>query len=195
MHNYQYKLLIIIYLLLLGYTLERSIFAFKVPCKTKPNQKRWLTAIPFTTYIFFFIISVIEFSNKNAPFLNPLITSIGCFTVMLGITLRYQAIITFKKNNQDWFAHIEAKKINSIIIDGPYKYIRHPYYISVIAELSGIALSLNSFMSLFLILTIQGSLLRMRILEEEKKLLNHFGDEYVTYISKVGSFFPKRRLK
>jgi protein-S-isoprenylcysteine O-methyltransferase Ste14 len=79
------------------------------------------------------------------------------------------------------------------VVDGPYKFIRHPYYLSVIAELSGMAIFLNAFISLFFILVIQGSLLRLRIINEEKELVGRFGEKYLAYKLMIGSMFPKRR--
>ena len=194
MDNSRYELLIFIYLLLLGYAFERSVFAFNVPHNKKTNQKKWLSTVPVLSYVFFFFVSVIEFSNKNILALNLVIFFIGCLILIFGIIFRYHAVLTFKKNNQCWFAHIEADKVNFIIVDGPYKYVRHPYYASVMSELMGIALALNSYISLFFILIIQGGLLCLRIISEEAELIKYFGAQYLDYKLRVG-LFPRKEKR
>lgn len=153
-----------------------------------------MTSIPFLTYIALFFISVIEFSTK-ARISNLVATSLGIIIFISGIYLRYQALIAFHDSKQKWRSDIDTENIHAVVRTGPYKFVRHPYYLSVMLELLGIALTLNAFKVIVLILLIQASLLWKRILEEESELIKKFGDEYLSYKKQVPIFFSLRSIK
>lgn len=183
--------LLITYTFLGLYTIERSLFVFRVSNRIKPTKKAWLTFIPFLTYIALFFISVIEFSMTVSS-LNLIITFLGIFIFALGVYLRYQAIIAFGINKQRWRSDIDTEDIYTIVRSGPYNFVRHPYYLSVILELCGIALSLNAYRAIILILSIQVPLLWKRIRVEESGLVEKFGGKYLSYRKQVCIFLPLR---
>lgn len=81
-------------------------------------------------------------------------------------------------------------RAESLVILGPYKYVRNPQYFGVVMVLFGLGLLLG-FTFLFF-----GSLLSflwfrfVLIPFEEKELLSLFGDQYRIYMKKVPSIFP-----
>jgi len=188
------QILLVIYIFLLFYVIERSLFAFEVSKGTKPTKKAWLTFIPFLTYIVLFFISVIEFSLTIRP-LNLIATLSGVIIFAWGVYLRYQAIIAFSVNKQKWRNDIDTKNIHAIVRSGPYNFVRHPYYLSVILELCGIALLLNAFTAIIFILLIQVPLLWKRITVEESELIKKFANEYLLYKKQVAILFSLKGRK
>ena len=185
-----FKQLLLIYLFLCFYATERAVFAFMVPYAIRITRLTWLTSIPFLTYIALFFISVIEFSLSADITLNCIISVMGIFFMVLGIFLRYQAVSVFRNNKQKWISHIDAENISVLITVGPYKFFRHPYYLSVMLELCGIALLLNSYKAMIFIFLIQSPLLYKRIVAEESELSNKFGEQYLLYKKQVMAILP-----
>jgi protein-S-isoprenylcysteine O-methyltransferase Ste14 len=76
------------------------------------------------------------------------------------------------------------------VTTGPYRWVRHPFYVSVLLlVLSCAMLAANWFifgcgLALFAMMS-----LRTRI--EEEKLVERFGDEYHRYRERTGAFLPR----
>lgn len=81
-------------------------------------------------------------------------------------------------------AHDQASEIKHIVTSGIYSRLRHPIYLSLIIMNIGIALAFNSWISLFFAIIFSLSWI-LTALEEEKYLLNKFGEEYTEYIKNV----------
>lgn len=78
-----------------------------------------------------------------------------------------------------------------LISTGPYKYIRHPVYVSF--NILSIGFTLLLFDWILLILYIIGTVgLYKQAMAEEEALLNYFGDEYKAYMTRTGRFFKKK---
>ena len=176
-------LLYFIYLFLFIYTIERSVFAIVVPFKVRLKKRNWLTILPILTYGGIFFSSIYEFSVK-VTLLNLTITLVGFVSFCVGVIFRYQAAKAFQRTNQAWISSIDSHNIHSIVSGGIYKYMRHPYYLSVVLELGGVCLMLNALRTIFA-LVIQVLFLWRRINVEESMLLNKFGEEYASYKMRI----------
>ncbi|MFQ6677720.1 MAG: methyltransferase family protein [Fidelibacterota bacterium] len=81
----------------------------------------------------------------------------------------------------------------TMVTTGPYKYIRHPLYSSLIYSFTAlIALWFKSWFLLFSVVPV--SLIWSRLVQkEEKYMLNKFGKKYRDYMDKTGQFLPSWR--
>jgi protein-S-isoprenylcysteine O-methyltransferase Ste14 len=76
------------------------------------------------------------------------------------------------------------------VTSGPYRYVRHPFYLAGFVALVGGSLATANWFLLLASLVPLGFLVaRTRI--EEDKLIERFGDEYRNYMAKTGRFFPR----
>ena len=85
---------------------------------------------------------------------------------------------------------VVTRKAHTLVTTGPYRWVRHPFYVSVAILISGSALlaaNLFIFGCGLALLTLIA--LRTRI--EERNLIERFGDEYRRYIERTGGFFPR----
>ena len=84
-------------------------------------------------------------------------------------------------------------KLDFLITKGPYRFCRHPLYLSFIITILGIDLMFRSIIGIVftLILSIPSVVYRARI--EEELLKNKFGEEWENYADKVGFLFPSFR--
>ena len=111
----------------------------------------------------------------------------------LGIVLYLRSAWDFAVYGSGTPAPIDAPK--RLVIRGFYRYTRNPMYVASLsvvvgwATLFGAAVLLAYAVALFVFFT-----LFVR-LYEEPRLRREFGDEYATYVSQVGRWLPRRRLR
>ena len=81
-------------------------------------------------------------------------------------------------------------RTETLVIVGPYKYVRHPQYFGVVVLLFGLGL-LSSFTFLFFASLFSFLWFRFILIPfEEKELVAIFGDQYKNYMRQVPSIFP-----
>ena len=118
----------------------------------------------FITYLLCIFSAIFEYLILRRE-LRFTVTFLGCVMYLSGMILRNSAIKTL---GDQWSIHIDLKKTRGIVRRGPYRYIRHPYYIAVLFELGGFSLIPNSYYTTFLVLGTQLPLVFLRIYYEEK---------------------------
>jgi len=87
------------------------------------------------------------------------------------------------------------EKGRSMIISGPYRYIRHPIYAAYYVELIALALIPNCYVTLLFALFVNVPIQVIRSKIEEKELLSYFGEQYATYRANVPAFCPRIFIK
>jgi len=82
------------------------------------------------------------------------------------------------------------KRGKVLITNGPFKYIRHPLYSSLIYSFTALlSLWFKSWILLFTVVPI--SLIWSRLVQkEEDYMVNKFGKKYLSYMEKTGQFLP-----
>jgi protein-S-isoprenylcysteine O-methyltransferase Ste14 len=85
---------------------------------------------------------------------------------------------------------VVTRKEHSLVMTGPYRWVRHPFYSS--AALLVIANTLTTANSFFLIVgCVMFMLLAVRTRKEEENLISKFGGEYRAYMQRTGRFLPR----
>jgi protein-S-isoprenylcysteine O-methyltransferase Ste14 len=148
--------------------------------------KRWTLPALSITHFTIGIVTVIEYFIVDKK-INFLISLIGLGMYLFAFILRNRSIRALGKYHS---IHIEIREKHKLIKKGPYKYIRHPYYCSVIFEMLGFPLIPNSYYAFFISLFIYIPLLFIRLYYEEKAMIAKLGDEYITYKKNTWGFFP-----
>ena len=85
---------------------------------------------------------------------------------------------------------VETREEHELVTGGPYRWVRHPLYTvgsSFFASLSVVAA--NWFMGLASVVVLL--MLLVRLLKEEEKLIERFGDEYRAYMKRTGRLLPR----
>ena len=85
---------------------------------------------------------------------------------------------------------VVTRKEHFLVTSGPYRWVRHPFYVSF--QLVVLAVSL--MMACWFVLAIGSVVLLLLILrtaKEEEKLIERFGDEYRRYMERTGRFWPR----
>jgi protein-S-isoprenylcysteine O-methyltransferase Ste14 len=76
-----------------------------------------------------------------------------------------------------------------IIASGPYRFTRNPMYLGHLIFLSGLALTLWSWLGLILLVA-RAAWFHRRVLHDEARLDQIFGAEYAAYRSRVKRWIP-----
>jgi len=92
-----------------------------------------------------------------------------------------------------WSTKRGVEQGKSLVVDGPYRFIRHPMYSAMFGITSGMfLLSANPLVGLpYLILVLW--MLAKYLEPEEAGLLAEFSEEYRSYMQRTGRFFPRLR--
>lgn len=84
---------------------------------------------------------------------------------------------------------IAIKRDHHLVTKGPFKFIRHPQYLSqFLMDIGGAAATLSFILAPLAL--IQIPFLFMRALIEDKLLEKHFGENFRSYKKKTGMIFP-----
>ncbi len=112
-------------------------------------------------------------------FATPTLTAIliGAPFILLGEAIRTWASGFIKKDKE-------------LAQEGPYALTRNPLYLGNFFIGLGFSLMANNLVLLFLFLKIFSIVYIITIRNEDKSLLEKFGDAYLAYKSKVPVFFP-----
>lgn len=178
---------ILYFLIFLLLASERIISTFKHKEKKGTIEHMWTSILLIPSYIFGISLALFDFlSRRNS--LNLGITIIGLLLILAGIALRQFSLNALQNN---WSIHIKNSPDQQLIKTGPYKWIRHPYYLSVMLELLGVSFYFNSIISLSYVLLIHFPLVLVRISLEEKNLANKFLVQYEHYHKETRIFLPR----
>jgi len=105
----------------------------------------------------------------------------------VGLALLVWMFRTLGRNLTDT---VVTRKQHSLVIAGPYRWVRHPMYLSVALVTFGTSLvTANWFFFVAGCLTFV--LLMIRTGKEEENLIARFGDDYRNYMQRTGRFVPR----
>ena len=105
------------------------------------------------------------------------------------VVIRRQAIAALGKF---WSLHVEIRESHRFVQAGPFRWMRHPTYFSMILELASIGLILNSPWTFLVVNLIFVPTLLLRLRLEEAALVEKFGETYRTYQRTTPALFPYR---
>ena len=86
-----------------------------------------------------------------------------------------------------------SPKLGYLITKGPYRFCRHPQYLSFIVLIFGFDLIFGSAIGILFTLFISIPSVIYRAKVEDELLKKEFGEEWENYAKKVGFLFPKLR--
>lgn len=154
-------------------------------------EKKWTLSALTSIHSVIGIGAIIEYFFIHRE-INYIISAIGFGMFFVALLIRNWAIRSLGKYHSP---HIEIKKNHKLIKNGPYAYIRHPYYVSVILEILGLPLIPNSYYTFLLALFVYIPFLFIRIRFEEKVMTVTFGENYSNYKKGIPGFLPIKKRK
>lgn len=176
--------------------IERAWETFRTSKERRRDEIHgdWTLAAVTGTYLILFFIFVSEF-YFFAKTLNVWITCVGMVLWLVAFRLRWWGMAALGKQ---WAVHaVGAQKIKNIrlIKIGPYKYVRHPIYLSIMMEEMSFPMIANTYGAFFFAIFVCVPFVILRARLEEKSSIRRFGPHYEDYKKEVDMFFPIRLLK
>ena len=127
------------------------------------------------------------FSFAEYPlYLGPLIAGVVC--LVIGLWLFYRS---HKDLGTNWSVTLQVREQHRLVTDGVYRRIRHPMYSSLFVYSLGQILVLPNWVAGPSYLVTFGILYALRVREEERMMLEEFGDEYSAYMAKTSRLVPR----
>ena len=112
---------------------------------------------------------------------------LGAFALAVGITLLGVSHHHLGKS----FHSLVVTKENQIFVEsGPYRWIRHPIYTAYLINYIGSGLLAGSWVLTFVPVLLFGVLVALRVENEERAMLDQFGQVYADYMQRTGRFLP-----
>jgi protein-S-isoprenylcysteine O-methyltransferase Ste14 len=113
----------------------------------------------------------------------------GILVIVASFRLRVACIRSLGKL---WSLHVEMRDGHEFVTTGPFRWMRHPVYFSMILELAGPAIVLGAWYAFIPAIVLFAVALSMRLALEEPALVAKFGEAYVAYMKATPSFIPYR---
>lgn len=134
--------------------------------------------------------------NVNYWILDPfgLKQIISWLLLIISLVLIYQGVQSFRRKGRidrerDDPTLVGIEKTTEIVTTGVYKYIRHPFYSSLLFLAWGIAFKRITWVELVLAI-ITSILLTITAKKEEKENIEYFGEQYEEYMKQTKLFVP-----
>ncbi|HXK59692.1 MAG TPA: isoprenylcysteine carboxylmethyltransferase family protein [Acidobacteriota bacterium] len=154
------------------------------------KTESWSLPVLFMLHCLILASVIVEFALLKER-LNLWVTALGLFLFGTALILRLWALRTLAEY---WSLHVEIRPSQRLIKQGPYRLMRHPAYAAIILEFVAIPLVGNCYLSLGLVLALYFPVLALRIVIEEKALIEKFGQGYEQYRKTTGALLPFRPL-
>ena len=134
------------------------------------------------------IVPIVDWAYFNADKNNlSTMTIAGFIMIATGILFRAWAVKTLGKY---FTPTVQITEEHKLIDSGPYKIIRHPSYFAAFLSITGAAVLLESVTGIAVSIIAMSIAYYVRIGIEERKLLEHFGNSYRTYMLHTKKIIP-----
>ena len=114
----------------------------------------------------------------------------GWVLALVSFGLRTRAIAAL---GPFWSLHIEIRQQHEFVRTGPFRWVRHPAYLSMLLELVAGPLIMSAFFSLWIVPVFFLPILIWRVRSEEAAMVEKFGEAYRIYQRTTPALFPYKR--
>jgi protein-S-isoprenylcysteine O-methyltransferase Ste14 len=139
-----------------------------------------------------FFVPILYAASNWLDFANY---SLPAWAGWLGVILIAGAVFVFWRAHADlglnWSPTLEIREKHELVTRGIYSYIRHPMYASQWLWVIAQPLLLQNWIAGFINLLVFVPFYFLRVRQEEQLMLEQFGDQYRSYMRKVGAVLPK----
>jgi len=146
----------------------------------------------FLLLIGMFIVPLIYSTSHWLDFANyalPIWAGwVGAMLIVFAILVFWRAHVDLSVN---WSPSLEIREKHELITRGIYGLIRHPMYASQWLFVIAQPLLLQNWLAGWLNLIVFIVFYTLRVREEEKMMIDTFGEQYHQYMLKVGGVIPK----
>jgi len=121
------------------------------------------------------------------PTADWLLFALGWACALGSFAIRRRAIAAL---GRFWSLHVEIRESHKFVQSGPFRWMRHPTYFSMILELLCAAFFLQGWWSLAAALVVFIPTMIVRVRTEEEALVAKFGEDYRAYQRSTPAVLP-----
>jgi protein-S-isoprenylcysteine O-methyltransferase Ste14 len=127
------------------------------------------------------------------PPLNDRFAPLALWTATLGAALTF-AGLAFSIWARfviagNWSSYVELKRDHELIVEGPYRWVRHPIYTGLLLAFVGSALAVGEWRGVLAVAIVAASFWR-KLRLEEAVMRRQFGEAYARYAERVPALIP-----
>ena len=111
---------------------------------------------------------------------------LGAALTFAGIAFALRARIRIAGN---WSTDVTLKRDHELIVDGPYRWVRHPIYAGVLLGLTGTGLAVGEWRAVLGVVLVAAAYWR-KLTIEETVMRRRFGDAYAHYAERTAALIP-----
>ncbi len=111
----------------------------------------------------------------------------GIFLMLLGVVVRQWAIAVL---GRFFSLTVRVAEDHRVVVRGPYRLVRHPSYAGVLITFIGLALAVQSWGALLVLLAVFGVSYGYRMRVEERVLQSELGQDYAEYMKRTKRLVP-----
>ena len=86
---------------------------------------------------------------------------------------------------------VRVREGHALVESGPYQWIRHPIYTAYVMNYIGGGLVSANLVLTFVPVLCFGAMIAQRVGDEERTMIETFGEEYESYMRRTGRFLPR----
>ena len=116
-----------------------------------------------------------------------IVFALGILLMVVGVTFRWYAIRVLGKY---FTLRLAIQPGQTVVEDGPYRWIRHPSYTGSLITMFGLGLAFTNWLSLLAVLAAGFIGYSYRVMIEERILVAALGDPYREYMKHTKRFIP-----
>ncbi len=155
----------------------------------KDKPKTYLQTLPLVLSTIALVVLIVSLFQIGTLEYKTEYQTLRVIGLVFYIVFSWVQIWSTKTLGENFSQDIAIKKDHHLVTNGPFKFIRHPQYLSqFLMDLGGAAATLSFILAPFAL--IQIPFLFMRASMEDKLLEKHFGENFRSYKKKSGMFFP-----
>ncbi len=113
----------------------------------------------------------------------------GGLLILAGVALLLDAFVRFARQGVGTPAPIAPTQ--NLVVSGPYRFVRNPMYVAVLAIIMGQALAFLSWPVAIYGLVVLAAVTTFVVAYEEPTLTEQFGDSYRRYLAAVPRWLPR----
>lgn len=113
---------------------------------------------------------------------------VGAGVFALGL---YYFAATHRALASNWTPLLEIRDGDSLVTTGPYRLVRHPMYSAALVIHVGLSILCANWAAALGLLLSFGAVYVFRVRDEERLMLDAFGDEYRAYMGRTGRLVPR----
>jgi protein-S-isoprenylcysteine O-methyltransferase Ste14 len=161
--------------------------------RTAGRHKRRDTLYYYLTLSSYILVLGYVFSDRLDFAHLDVATGIRWMGMLLGVGALLLFAACHNALGRYWSGILELSDDHALITQGPYRYIRHPMYTSLLASSFAVSLVTANWLVALACIGSATLMYLARVRDEESMMLDRFGESYRQYMDMTGRVFPKLR--